>query len=247
MRNSGAGLVAVGLIIVLAAAAAAGYFVAGGFTATSDRLTTLTIYISGVGGILGAAGAGVTALFGARNARRREAYRGRIGEIVDNMDDVSNIPAVDPEELRVASYIRQRDTAERELAPYLSANPRRAKRLINHERLYGRISEQRRIFGGNPDLTYAHLKKWILIVENWPRLGAAMTRDSSIIGPLENSADVASLQNTLNDAIPGVNSSDSLFKLLREEPKLSPVLARLVRFEPAGKAPVPNGTREAAV
>jgi hypothetical protein len=175
------------------------YFIHGYAIGTNDRLSSLTIYLSIGGGIVSAVAVGVFTLISARDTRRREAYRSRIDKIVDNFDDASNTPAVDPEELRVASYIRQRDAAERELAPYLSANPRRAKRLIN--------------------------------------------RDPSIIGPLEGAGDNSSLQKALTYAIPGVKSSDSLFKLLSKEPKLSPVLDRLVRFETVGKALVPDGTQ----
>jgi hypothetical protein len=176
-----------------------------------------------------------------RRQRRRDAYRSRIGDIISNIDvdpeDASSVAAFDPEEVRVANYVRQRDAAERELAPYLSANPRRAKRLINHERLYARISEQRSIFGGDPELSYDHLDKWVLIVEDWPRLGAALTRDPEIIVQLETAQGIAFLQTALDAAIPGVKASEPLLKVIAKAPKLSPVLARLVRFEPAQKPP----------
>ena len=75
-------------------------------------------------------------------------------------------------ELRwLEEYDLSRENAETEMAPYLPANLRRAKRLINHQRLYALIGEQRGIFGGDPELTHRHLAQWVLIVEHWPWLG----------------------------------------------------------------------------
>ena len=59
------------------------------------------------------------------------------------------------EDVRLKEYRTKRDEAEKELGPYLPANPRGAKRLINHERLYSQIAEDRHIFGGTPNLIIA--------------------------------------------------------------------------------------------
>ncbi|HKN95864.1 MAG TPA: hypothetical protein VJX10_02010 [Pseudonocardiaceae bacterium] len=136
-------------------------------------------------------------------------------------------------ERRLIEYSAHRSEAERWLAPYLPANPRRAKRLINHERLYTTIAEDRGVFGGDPELTHRHLAKWVLIVEHWPRLGAALVRGPGHIGALERAADVDELQAALTATVPGVYASTDLVQVLRDGIPLAPVLPRLVRFEPA--------------
>lgn len=138
-------------------------------------------------------------------------------------------------ERRLIEDRASRSAAERSLAPYLPANPRRAKRLINHERLYATIAEDRGVFGGDPELTYRHLAKWVLIVEHWPRLGAALVRSPMHIGALEHAADVDELQEVLTATVPGVYASMDLVQVLRDGIPLAPVLPRLVRFEPAAQ------------
>jgi hypothetical protein len=127
----------------------------------------------------------------------------------------------------------ERDEAERELGPYLPANLRGAKRLINHERLYVQIAEDRGIFGGDPKLTYRHLAKWVLIIEHWPRLGAALTRDPDKMEALESCTDIETLQQRLNLVDPNSRATDELLKVLSKAVPLSPILGRLVQFEPS--------------
>lgn len=136
-------------------------------------------------------------------------------------------------ERRLIEYRANRSEAELWLAPYLSANPRMAKRLINHERLYTTIAEDRGVFGGDPELTHRHLAKWVLIVEHWPRLGAALVRSPGHIDALERAVDVDGLQEILVATVPGVYASTDLVQVLRDGIPLAPVLPRLVRFEPA--------------
>jgi hypothetical protein len=144
------------------------------------------------------------------------------------------------EDLRLKEYRTVRDEAEKEIRPYLPANPRGAKRLINHERLYSQIAEDRQIFGGKPELTYRHLAKWVLIIEHWPRLGAALTRDPDKIESLENCDNVKSLQDELNLIDTNIRATDELVSVLHEAVALAPILGRLVRFEPS--AAVIRGT-----
>jgi hypothetical protein len=141
-------------------------------------------------------------------------------------------------ERRLIEYSANRSEAERWLAPYLPANPRRAKRLINHERLYATIAEDRGVFGGDPELTHRHLAKWVLLVEHWPRLGAALVRGPVHIEALERATDVDELQAALTATVPGVYASTDLLQVLRDGISLAPVLPRLVRFEPAGQVDV---------
>jgi hypothetical protein len=115
----------------------------------------------------------------------------------------------------------------------LPANPRRAKRMINHHRGRATIAEDRRVFGGEPALQHRHLAKWVLIVEHWPRLGALLTRAPSKIKAIENAENVEDLTRVLGLVSLEVQDVDELIDLLHRPPRLSPVLARLVRFEPA--------------
>jgi hypothetical protein len=151
------------------------------------------------------------------------------------------------EDLRLKEYKTKRDEAEDELRPYLPANPRGAKRLINHERLYVQIAEDRNIFGGDPELTYRHLAKWVLIVEHWPRLGAALTREPDKIEILENCASVEALQEELKLIDPNIRATDQMLRVFSKAIPLSPILGRLVRFEPSVTSiqEAPYGTSEA--
>lgn len=137
------------------------------------------------------------------------------------------------EDLRLKEYKTKRDEAEHELRPYLPANPRGAKRLINHERLYVQIAEDRGIFGGNPELTHRHLAKWVLIVEHWPRLGASLTRDPSKMKVLENCVSIETLQTELKLIDPNIRATNEMLSVLGKAVLLSPILDRLVRFEPS--------------
>ncbi len=206
--------------------------------AHSSSLSSATSYvIAGVTAAI-ALGTGISAFLTYRSSRSRRKYRSRISGLVASP---AAVPEAKPEELVVARYIVDRDAAERRLAPYLPANPRRAKRLINHERLYRQIGESCGIFGGAPKLTYDHMARWALIVEEWPRLVAALTRDPAIIEELEKAVDTGRLQEKLNAQVPGVKATGELFDLLCDEGVLlSPVLARLVRFEPCSRFPAPE-------
>jgi hypothetical protein len=151
-----------------------------------------------------------------------------------DLDKFAAASGLTAEDFRLVEYKTKRDEAEKELGPYLPANVRGAKRLINHERLYVEIAEARGIFGGNPELTYRHLAKWILIIEHWPRLGAALTRDPDKMEALESCTDIETLQQRLSPIDPNSRATDELLSVLSKAVPLSPILGRLVRFEPSG-------------
>jgi hypothetical protein len=170
--------------------------------------------------------------FRARDRERRRSIEALIGGGVDSkLAEERNKRAA--EYLRLMEYKTKRDEAEYELRPYLPANPRGAKRLINHERLYVQIAEDRNIFGGSPELTYRHLAKWVLIIEHWPRLGAALTRNPSVMKTLENCTKVEDLQKELKLIDPNMLATDEMLSVLSKGVPLSPILSRLVRFEPS--------------
>jgi hypothetical protein len=152
------------------------------------------------------------------------------GYSLDDRNGVGREASV--EERRFMDYIKtQRNVAENELLRFLPDNPREAKRLINHQRLYTLIAEDRDVFGGQPELSYRHLSKWVVIVEHWPRLGVSLTSDPSRMAVLERCSDVASLQEAIDVVAPGIRAISELFQVLQEGVPLSPVLERLVRFE----------------
>ena len=167
---------------------------------------------------------------------RRRRLRARIDDDsveVPGEKENSDLLRLSTEELRLKEYRAKRDEAEAEISRYLPANPRGAKRLINHERFYGQIAEDRHIFGGEPELTHRHLAKWVLILEHWPRLGAALTRQPDNIIELENCIDLKSLQERLNSLGVNIRATSDLLEVLHQTIPLSPILDRLVRFEPS--------------
>ena len=172
-----------------------------------------------------------------RSQKRRRSLKARInfaptGEVGEN-EAAKVSTSLSAEDLRLKEYRTKRDEAEAELGRYLPANPRGAKRLINHERLYGQIAEDRHIFGGEPELTHRHLVKWVLIVEHWPRLAAALTLCPDEIRTLEDCADIQSLQEKLNSFDVNIRATSELLEVLSKAVPLSPILGRLVRFEPS--------------
>lgn len=242
--------VGIAVVVTTLATGIATYFLTRGSSSSTHGLNSLTIAIASAAGAVGVVAAVVTGFTTFRSTRTRTEYRERITGIADSLGsgsqtppDLGDAPAPDDEELIVARYVAERTAAEEaelRLAAYLPANPRRAKRLINHERLYRLIGEYRGVFGGEPELTYDHMARWSLIVEEWPRLGAALTRDPSMMSRLEVAVGIAGLQQTLGAEAPGVKATGELFNLLCGDDgvRLSPVLARIVRFETApGPAP----------
>jgi hypothetical protein len=174
-----------------------------------------------------------------RDESRRKSLEARISGDADLLSEATHSSMLAEwrsrlayEDLRLKEYKTKRDEAEHELLPYLPANPRGAKRLINHERLYVQIAEDRGIFGGSPELTYRHLAKWVLIVEHWPRLGASLIRDPYKMKILENCVSVETLQTELDLIDPNIRATGEMLSVLGKAVPLSPILDRLVRFKP---------------
>jgi hypothetical protein len=110
--------------------------------------------------------------------------------------------------------------------------PRAAKRMLNHARLLTRIASDRRMFGGDPELTPAHLGEWIVMGERWPQLVERVAAQPAEMARLEQLvADGGDLAAELGSHLPG--ELGDLEALLRAEPTLAPVVERLIRFEPA--------------
>jgi hypothetical protein len=175
---------------------------------------------------------------------RRRQLDTRLTELQDAAegtvtDSDERFQSVAVETRRLLEYkTLQRNEAESELARYLPSNPRRAKRLVNHERLYAQIAEDRHVYGGRPNLSRLHLAKWVLILEYWPRLGAALTHHPENMEHLERATSLHELAAALSDAgLKGTAASDALLRVLQSGEPLAPVLGRLVRFEAAPPEP----------
>ena len=76
------------------------------------------------------------------------------------------------------------------------------------------------MFGGEPELTPAHLAKWLVLREQWPALGREIAVEPERLTDLES-------RNGGPEVPPEV------YELLRRGPRLSAVIERLVYFQPA--------------
>jgi hypothetical protein len=138
--------------------------------------------------------------------------------------------SVDLDAERAFRYRRARANAEAEVRRYLPANPRTAKRMINHFSLARAIAEERGLFH-DTGLTYGHLSKWIGLSEQWPALGTALTTTPERMTDLEATTDLTELQKALDTLVPGTTATEEMLHRLGDNTPLGSVLPRLVRFE----------------
>jgi KAP family P-loop domain len=228
-------------------------------TAVSFSVETLTglgpndALTSGI--FIGAAVGAVAMIWGGlyvsldRHRRRRVAERVQTA-LKDNPDSISG----DPEESesllreaagterfeslarRVAESVRTVESPEVEaveafIKRYPPRFPRGAKRMLNHARLLTKIAREREMFGGEPELTPAHLGKWIVIGERWPAFAEQVTQDPRMIERFENPRKVDPTIESVGD------EWGELEVLLKgEEPNLAGVIERLIYFRPASTA-----------
>ena len=154
-------------------------------------------------------------------------------QIRTGLERPSEITAQAPEELGSASasmFARERinlyliersailNAARAEAMKHIAALPRSTKRLTNDLSLLLYIAAERRIFGGVPTLTPAHLGKWAALRDRWPDLARLVAARPELLAPMEDAS---------------ADGDKDLQRFLEAEPRLSPVLERLVRFEPA--------------
>jgi KAP family P-loop domain len=101
------------------------------------------------------------------------------------------------------------------------ALPREAKRSFNHAQLMTEIARARRMFGGAPELTPAHLAKWLVLREQCPAVARRIARE------LEQ----------LSRPTPGSPEEydHEIDEYLAGDPCLADVIERLVYFQPAEK------------
>jgi hypothetical protein len=144
--------------------------------------------------------------------------------------------AHEAEDRRVREYTSPLAEAESQLGKHLPANPRRAKRIVNHWRLYLAIARNRDVFGGTPNIAYVHLVRWLLLGDRWPALAASLTSDPARMAALEAADTITQLRKAATDMMPTAAVTKELQEFLKEVPPLAPVLARLVRFQPTPDA-----------
>ncbi len=101
--------------------------------------------------------------------------------------------------------------------------PREAKRSFNHAQLMTEIARARHMFA--PDLTPAHLAKWLVLREQWPALARAIARDPEVLEELERGAG---------------KRDPELVELLDSGPELAAVVERLIYFQPAKNGRTPE-------
>jgi hypothetical protein len=146
--------------------------------------------------------------------------------------------------------------AEQAILPFMPNHPRSAKRLVNHLRLWLVIAAGRRLFGGKPPLRPCHLALWLVLTERWPRLAAALATEANVLQELADALPefaagtanaaiimpmaVEKLQQALDARGIGIadtqnctRATPELVALLRAEPTMPQVLARLIGVEPA--------------
>ena len=196
-----------------------------------------------------AAGSGGNVLRTRKRLRRRE-YERRIEELKERGHlSEQDVEAEILEEARPKKLHVERDlisdlvsssfldspefrAVERFVADHPSRLPREGKRIFNHAQLMTQIARGKGMFGGGPPLIPEHLAKWVVLRERWPALGRAISLRPELLEMVEEAAVSDRLDNELDAHGLPVNDTQALANLLRAEPPLGPVIARLVYFTP---------------
>jgi hypothetical protein len=130
-----------------------------------------------------------------------------------------------------------RENAESKILEFLPTMPLNAKRLINHLRLLLVVASERRMLGGIPPMEAAHLGKWVVLLERWPEIGWAVHADPAALVHLEEAVEIsdrgAALEGIVRTVAPQVVVSPDLTAFLKDEPRLAPVVERLIYCLPA--------------
>ena len=175
-----------------------------GLAAVITAVTALPLYVVG------------SARRSAARAQRMEAAE----DLIRTTDAAQVDRTLDSDDVLAVRYRLARDRVEEEVRNDLPANPRTAKRMINHLSLALAIAEARGVLREGSEITIRQLAKWIGLVEQWPPLGAALTASPEPMVDLENAAGLTQLQGVLDTFAPGVVASDDLRRRLREGEEL---------------------------
>jgi KAP family P-loop domain len=122
--------------------------------------------------------------------------------------------------------------------------PRGAKRMLNHARLLTKIARERGML--DRDLTPEHLGKWIVIGERWPEFAERVANRPVLIRKVESPGAIDVPVPDLPEDGSGQHDRD-FAQLMKDEPKLAPVIERLIYFQPAPpETATPPASRSAA-
>jgi ABC-type multidrug transport system fused ATPase/permease subunit len=139
-------------------------------------------------------------------------------------------------EERVDRYVTEDawlgEQVESELLRFLPPVPRSIKRVFNRLRALLVVADGRSMFGGAPRLRRAHLWKWTVLQERWPELARDLARRPTVMELLEGAQTLPQLEIALAELRLDALPSQDLVDFLAAEPRLGPILQRLVRFEP---------------
>jgi len=188
------------------------------------------------------------AVFAWRRRRSRSRVDARIVEVAHSDD--ANVRALsakvragskglesDLVEHRAQRYLVEQSPLSRRVAAevdeFLPHLPRSHKRLANHFRLQLAIAVGRGLLGGASELTHEHLAKWVVLRQQWPELGAALTFEPEKAFELERAETKTELDEALERLRLPVIGSDELFRFIQKGQKLGPVLKTFVTLEPA--------------
>ncbi len=138
-----------------------------------------------------------------------EAYA---GEVLESLQTISSA-----EVKQVEQFIER----------YPPRFPRGAKRMLNHARLLTKIAREREMFGGVPELTPAHLGKWIVLRERFPQLVEQIASRHAALAEREELSEPSIKQ------LVGNQCSWELTRLMEEPPQLALLVERLIYFQPA--------------
>jgi hypothetical protein len=129
-----------------------------------------------------------------------------------------------------------------EFLGYVDPYPRHAKRFLNRLRLLLYVAHERGMFSGVPALTPRHVAKWAVLCERWPLLATSLSTHPHMmldleVEPSKPEGGGEKFVNALSWLAPEYRRDSWLPSFLWSQPKLAPIIERLVRFEPAPQQP----------
>jgi tetratricopeptide (TPR) repeat protein len=162
-----------------------------------------------------------------------------VGDVCQELGDIGL--TIDVREIsrrvrqRIISTSSFRFELDRSLHEVLPSSPRGAKRMVNHAHLLLDIGVGRGVFAKPSGVRPAQLASWASLTERWPSVAAAVARDPSLVGRLEEIArqgnpvrpeDLKAIEKRIG--VPGIDLR--LLELLRRSDTLAPVAELLVNF-----------------
>jgi hypothetical protein len=121
--------------------------------------------------------------------------------------------------------------AESVILEFLPPLPRRAKRMFNRLRVLIVVAIGRQMLGGSPNLSPAHLGRWIVLNKRWPDLATAVTLEPPKLKALETVRTQRTLEQELKKLPGATQPSVDLLRFFRSSPRLSEVVTRLVYLD----------------